>query len=317
VKHLSRKILEQILAHSSEGIIVAAANDPDFPVVYANPAYERLTGANADELRGQCLPLLSGSNLDETETEQLKAALTRGDPYVTHLAGRNEDGADSVNQIRVESLYGPRGEVDYIMVSQTPVSAARGGSSGIEVGVLQREIRHVRQKLTSMDRLDSVTGVFRYESFLELAKRDFMMARRDKRLVAVVLFDVVDLDAYGQTFGSKAADSCLRMVAVQISRALRRSGDLCARADEHTIIALTHGQRVDEVRALAARIAANVRGLSLHNPRGNYGRYVVVQAGVAGRIPDKNYTAETAIEAAHDDLQSLQPVQKARFRASA
>jgi len=41
-----------MLAHSSEGIIVAAANDPEFPVVYANPAYERLTGASADELRG-------------------------------------------------------------------------------------------------------------------------------------------------------------------------------------------------------------------------------------------------------------------------
>ena len=62
MKHLSRKILEQMLAHSSEGIIVAAANNPDFPVVYANPAYERLTGASADELRGQCLPLLNGSN---------------------------------------------------------------------------------------------------------------------------------------------------------------------------------------------------------------------------------------------------------------
>jgi diguanylate cyclase (GGDEF)-like protein/PAS domain S-box-containing protein len=317
VKHLSRKILEQMLAHSSEGIIVAAANDPDFPVVYVNPAYERLSGTSADELRGRGLPLLSGGNLDETETERLKAALTRGDPYVTHLAGRHEDGTDSVNQIRVESLYGPRGEVVYIMVSQTPVSTARGGSSGVEVGVLQREVRRVRQKLTSTDRLDSGTGMFQYEYFLELAKRDFMMARRDKRLVAVVLFDVVDLDAYGQTFGSKAADSCLRKVAVQISRALRRSGDLCARADGHTIIALTHGQGIDEVRALAARIAANVRGLALHNPRGSYGRYVAVQVGVAGRIPDKAYTAEVAIEAAHDDLQSLQPAQKARYGASA
>jgi PAS domain S-box-containing protein len=222
-----------MLAHSSEGIIVAAANDPEFPVVYANPAYERLTGGSADELRGQCLPLLSGSDLDEKETEQLKAALIRGGFYVTHLAGRHEDGTDSVGQVRAEPLYGPRGEVHYIMVSQTPVSAARGGSSGVEVGVLQREFRRVRQKLTSMDRLDSGTGVFRYEYFLELAERDFMMARRDKRLLAVVLFDIVDLDAYGQTFGSKAADSCLRMVAAQVSRALRRSGDVCARGWAH------------------------------------------------------------------------------------
>jgi len=317
VTHLSRKILEQMLAHSSEGIIVAAANDPDFPVVYANPAYERLTGSSADELRGQCLPLLSGSVLDETETEQLKVALTRGDPYVTHLAGRHEDGTDTVSQARVEPLYGPSGEVEYIMVSQVPDSAARGGSSGVEVGVLQQDVPRARQKLTSIDRLEPVTGVFRYQWFLELAKRDFMMARRDKRLVAVVLFDVVDLDVYGQTFGSKAADSCLRMVAAQVSRALRRSGDLCARADGHTIIALTHGQEIDEVRALASRIAANVRGLGIHNPHGRYGRYVAVQVAAAGRIPDKDYMAENAIEAARCELQSQQPAQKARYGVSA
>jgi L-alanine-DL-glutamate epimerase-like enolase superfamily enzyme len=92
---------------------------------------------------------------------------------------------------------------------------------------------------------------------------------------------------------------------------------MCARADGHTIITLTHGQGIDEVRALAARIAANGRELGLHNPRGSYGRYVAVQVSVAGRIPDKDYTAESAIEAAHDDLQSLQPAQKARYGASA
>ena len=125
-----------MLAHSSEGIIVAAANDPEFPVVYANPAYERLTGASADELRGQCLPLLSGSDLDEKETEQLKAALIRGGFYVTHLAGRHEDGTDSVSQVRAEPLYGPRGEGHYIMVSQTPVSAARQRAEAVQASKL-------------------------------------------------------------------------------------------------------------------------------------------------------------------------------------
>ena len=314
---LNRKILEQILAHSSEGIVVAAADDPDFPVVYANPAYERLSGSSADELRGRCLPLLRGSSLDETEAERLKVALTRGEPYVKQFVDSREDGTSSVSQVRMEPLYGSCGAVKYIMLSQTSGSAERRGGSGVEVGVLQREIRRARKKLATMDRLEPVTGVFRYEYFLELAQRDFGMARRDKRLVAVVLLDVLDLDSYGETFGSRAVDSCLRMVAAQVSGALRRSGDLCARADGHSIIALTHGQEIDEVRALASRIAANVRGLGLHNPRGRHGRYVAVQVGVAGRIPDKDYTAETAIDAAREVLRSQQPTQKVHYDASA
>ena len=88
------------------------------------------------------------------------------------------------------------------------------------------------------------------------------------------------------------------MIAGQIQGALRRSGDLCARADEHSIVALTHGQRIDEIRALALRLASNVCDLSMHNPRGRHGRYITAQAGVAGRYGD--YTPEVAIAQARE-----------------
>ena len=136
MNQLSRKILEQMLAHSSEGIVVAAAKDPDFPVVYANPAYEHLTGASSTELQGQPLPLLNGGSLDQAEAAQLKAALARGEPYVTHLVDSCEDESNSVSQVRVEPLYGPRGAVQYIMLCQSPRSAERRGGSRVEVGVL-------------------------------------------------------------------------------------------------------------------------------------------------------------------------------------
>ena len=132
----------------------------------------------------------------------------------------------------------------------------------------------------------------------------------------MVLLDVIDLDAYGQTFGTKAAESCLRMIAGQVNGALRRTGDLVARAGEHSIIALTHGQEIDVIRTLARQITANVRGLGLHNPRGRHGRYIVAQVGIAGGIPDENFTAEVAIAEARDDLSSRQPIQKARYNVS-
>ena len=38
VKSLSRHILEQMVTRSSEGILLADAQDPNLPIVYANPA---------------------------------------------------------------------------------------------------------------------------------------------------------------------------------------------------------------------------------------------------------------------------------------
>ena len=66
--------------------------------------------------------------------------------------------------------------------------------------------------------------------FQELIRRDLAIARRDQRMITLLLFEIVEFEAYRQTFGSKAADSCQRMIGAQIMRTLRRAGDLCARS---------------------------------------------------------------------------------------
>jgi diguanylate cyclase (GGDEF)-like protein len=199
------------------------------------------------------------------------------------------------------------------MLTEKSVSAGERGASNVEVGALQREISRARQKAASMDRIEQATGLLRLEYFLQLAERDFRMARRDGRCVAVIVLDITELDVYGQTFGVKAADSCLRMVAAQVNGALRRSGDLCARAEDHSIVALTHGQDIDEIRALALRIADNVRGLGIHNPRARSGRYLTAQVGVWSATPDGKYTPKDAIADAREDLWSQEPAQKSRL----
>ena len=107
----------------------------------------------------------------------------------------------------------------------------------------------------------------RFPYFQEMLRRDFAMARRDRRFVTLLVFEIVEFDVYRQTFGDKAADSCQRMIGAQIMRALRRAGDLCARYDDSTLVAAAVGQHADEIRPLAERIAESVRELRLHNPQ--------------------------------------------------
>ena len=53
IKSLNRHTLEQIVAASPAAVLVANASDPQLPIVYANAAYERLTGFTPRELAGQ------------------------------------------------------------------------------------------------------------------------------------------------------------------------------------------------------------------------------------------------------------------------
>jgi len=282
VKQLSRRILDQILALNSEGIVVTDASDPDFPVVYVNPAYEHLTGYCAEEVLGCGWRLLNDEVRDPALLREIKTAMGRSETCEMTLADIHKDGTSWLSRVSVHPLHNARGDLEYYLCAQIPAPEHSKSGSGLEVGLLQRELRRARQQIASMDRIEPATGVFRYEYFLELTRRDFRMARRDKRTVSVMVLEINDLDVYRQTFGSKAADSCLRMVAAQVTGALRRSGDLCGRVGETTLAAVVHGQAPDEARELASRIAENVRGLGLHNPRAQSGRYITVSIGIAG-----------------------------------
>ncbi len=301
MKQLSRRILDQILALNSEGIVVADAADPEYPIVYVNPAYEHLSGYSAEEVLGSGWRLLKEEGHDPALLREIKAAMGKSESCEVTLPDIHKDGTSWISRVRVHPLYNTRGDLEYYLCIQSPAPQQSTSGSGLEVGLLQRELRRARQQIASMDRVEPATGVFRYEYFLELARRDFRMARRDKRTVSIMVLQVNDLEIYRQTFGAKAADSCLRMVAAQVTGALRRSGDLCGRLSEGTLVALVHGQDTDETRELGARIAENVRGLGLHNPRAQTDRYVTIGVGIAGGSVVEE-EPEVLIGSAEDDL---------------
>jgi PleD family two-component response regulator len=144
----------------------------------------------------------------------------------------------------------------------------------------------------------------RFGYFQELMRRDLGVARRDQRFITLLVFEIVEIDAYRQTFGSKAADSCQRMIGAQIMRTLRRAGDLCARYDDSILVAAAIGQEPSELQKLVDQIAENVRELGLHNPRAKRSRYVTVRSALVGCPPGVYEDPDNVITRALADLSS-------------
>lgn len=302
VKSLSRHALEQMVTLCSEGILLADAQDPSLPIVYVNPAYEDLSGYSAEELTGHAWQLVKREGEGQPELERLKAAIGRSEACQVTLPDLRKDGTSWFTHISVEPLYSARGEVKYFLCIHKPAAAASTDQASVEVTLLQRELGRARQKIANLDRIDAATGLLRFSYFQELLQRDLGVARREQRFVTVALFEIVEFDAYRQTFGSKAADSCQRMIGAQITRTLRRAGDLCARYDDSTLVAAVVGQEPDEVQRLVDQIADNVRRLGLHNPRGKSGRYVTVRSAVTGCPPSAGDDAENVVARALAEL---------------
>jgi diguanylate cyclase (GGDEF)-like protein/PAS domain S-box-containing protein len=283
IRSLNRHTLEQIVAASQAGVLVADASRPELPIVYANAAYEQLTGYALPELAGQPWGALARAQAGDEAFASLKAAIGRGEPCRAVIPDVRKDGTSFTCDISVTPLQGPRGDLRYFLLShELAAPSSQLGSSDVplpvdataEISLLQRELGRARQKIATLDRVDQGTGLVRFPYFQETLRRDLAMARRDRRFVTLLVFEIVEFGVYRQTFGDKAADSCQRMIGAQIMRTLRRAGDLCARYDDTTLVAAAIGQHATDVQPLVDRIADGVRQLKLHNPRAKSSRYI-------------------------------------------
>jgi diguanylate cyclase (GGDEF)-like protein/PAS domain S-box-containing protein len=330
IKSLSRHTLEQLVTHSSEGILLVDAKDSSLRVVYANPAYEDLSGHSLAELTGKAWPLAEREVEGRPELEKLRAALARREAVRVVVPDVRKDGTSWLSDLSVEPLQNARGELKYLLCIQKPVQTpaaappvAAENAPAVEAAPppkapapvasvvgpraaspAEAAIAAARPKLTHLNRIDQATGLLRVEHFLDLLQRDVAIARRDRRDVSFAILEVVEFDSYCQTFGVKAGDSCQRMIGVQLTRVLRRAADLWARYDGAALVAAVTGQDTEQLSRLMDQVVENVRQLGLHNPRAKSGRYIWTRYSVVAIDPGESADVGELIARARAELKN-------------
>lgn len=69
------RLFKRAVNCSNNGIVITDAMQHDHPVIYANPAFERITGYTEEEVVGRNTRFLQGSEQDQPEVEQLNTAM--------------------------------------------------------------------------------------------------------------------------------------------------------------------------------------------------------------------------------------------------
>jgi PAS domain S-box-containing protein len=85
--------LRDLAIHSaSNGIVLADATQPDCPIIYANQAFERMSGYRSDEIIGRNLCFPRGSRGGQPAQAALRAAIAEGCDARVTILDRRRDG---------------------------------------------------------------------------------------------------------------------------------------------------------------------------------------------------------------------------------
>ena len=102
---------EQALAASRGAIVITDPNEPDNPIIYANPAFERITGYSIEEVGGKNCRFLQGEDRDQPALEELRAAIREGRECQVILRNYKKDGTHCWNELIISGVHDEEGNL--------------------------------------------------------------------------------------------------------------------------------------------------------------------------------------------------------------
>jgi diguanylate cyclase (GGDEF)-like protein/PAS domain S-box-containing protein len=293
--NLYRRLVET----SPEGVVLVDAQHSERPVIYVNPGFEALTGYTAAELTGRNLRLLQGDDREQDGRHRLREAMDRGETCRVLLRNYRKDGTVFWNEMTVLSLLDADGRITHFAGHHRDA----GERLRIDPKLTRDSLSGAHQPTAVAIRDDRLTGLFTLPYLEELLKRDWAVAQREKRSIALFAVDIDALDLYNTTFGRGAGDSMIRRVAHVVSGCLRRSSDVTARIDGGSLIAFAPGLTHEQALRVGQLMAERVREMRIHHPRSAVLRYVSVSVGVCAAVPDPADNPERLLQMSQTQLQ--------------
>jgi PAS domain S-box-containing protein len=116
------QILSSILDACVNGVTLA---DPDLegtPIIYANKAFERLTGYSQQDIIGHNCRFLQGSDREQEARYEIAEAIKNHKPIEVTLRNYRKDGTLFFNHLKITPLFDRRGRVIYYLGVQYDIT---------------------------------------------------------------------------------------------------------------------------------------------------------------------------------------------------
>lgn len=116
------KLRDQAIAASSVGIVIADAQLPDMPLIYVNPAFEKISGYSAAEVLGYNCRFLQGEKTEQAELQKLRTAIKNGTHCTVKLLNYRKDGTPFWNELTISPIYDQKDRLTHFVGIQSDVS---------------------------------------------------------------------------------------------------------------------------------------------------------------------------------------------------
>jgi PAS domain S-box-containing protein len=140
------RLLERAVTASTNSIVITDPNQPDDPLVYVNPSFEKTTGYTAEEALGRNCRFLQRDDREQPALRELRAAVHEGRHCTVVLRNYRKDGTLFWNELSVYPVRDEDGGVANFVGVQNDVTE-RVRAEEVLMEMRQAERRRIARDL--------------------------------------------------------------------------------------------------------------------------------------------------------------------------
>ncbi|MEQ5801271.1 EAL domain-containing protein [Halomonas sp. H10-9-1] len=232
------RLFKRGLDASANGVVIADAAKPDYPLVYVNPAFERISGYAAHEALGRNCRFLQGPETDAAELAQLSQALRQRREVRTLLRNRRRSGELFWNRLSISPMRDARGRCTHFIGVQEDVTLE------------QEQARRLAYQASH----DALTGLPNRAYLVERLNHAVALCAHQGAPLVVLYLDLDDFKPINDALGHEAGNQLLVAVAQRLGERLAASDTLARLASDEFVVLLPGLAEPQQAEAVAEQL---------------------------------------------------------------
>lgn len=145
---INAKLLQLVIDASNDGIVVAEREGEDNILIYANAAFERLTGYSVDDILYQDCRFLQAEDRDQPGLTAIRNAIRSNLPCREIIRNYRKDGSAFWNELSITPAFNEADQLTYFIGIQKDVSVEVQAAE--RVRELEAEVAELKSRLAAL-----------------------------------------------------------------------------------------------------------------------------------------------------------------------
>ena len=145
---INAQLMQMVVNASNDGIVVAEREGQDKPLIYVNPAFERMTGYTLDDILYQDCRFLQSGDRDQPGLLAIREALGQGRSCREIVRNYRKDGTHFWNELSISTVYNDADKQTYFVGVQKDVTTQV--KAQLRVVQLEAQVAELKAQLAAL-----------------------------------------------------------------------------------------------------------------------------------------------------------------------